>query len=103
MPPSLNERALSGTIKSSSRVGGLSVFLGAIRLMTQDPGQTDLFGAEAFSASSARTADARAHDAVVALVRAAEAAGSAVNYKGFNAFYSAEFEATDKRIKDSIP
>ena len=25
------------------------------------------------------------------------------NYKGFNAFYSAEFEATDKRIKDSIP
>lgn len=25
------------------------------------------------------------------------------NYKGFHAFYSAEFEATDKRIKDSIP
>ena len=25
------------------------------------------------------------------------------NYKGFNAFYSAEFEATDKRIKESIP
>jgi len=24
------------------------------------------------------------------------------NYKGFNAFYSAEFEATDKRIKESI-
>ncbi|WP_338945076.1 NAD(P)H-dependent oxidoreductase [Fusobacterium canifelinum] len=25
------------------------------------------------------------------------------NYKGFNAFYSAEFEATDKRINESIP
>ena len=25
------------------------------------------------------------------------------NYKGFNAFYSAEFEATDERIKESIP
>ena len=25
------------------------------------------------------------------------------NYKGFNTFYSAEFEATDKRIKESIP
>ena len=64
-------------LSTGERAGGLSAFLGAIRLMTQDPGQTDLFGAEAFSASSARTADARAHDAVVALVRAAEAAGSA--------------------------
>ena len=25
------------------------------------------------------------------------------NYKGFNAFYDAEFEATDERIKNSIP
>ena len=64
-------------LSTGERAEGLSAFLSAIRLMTQDPGQTDLFGAEAFSASSARTADARAHDAVVALVRAAEAAGSA--------------------------
>ena len=64
-------------LSTGERAEGLSAFLGAIRLMAQDPGQTDLFGAEAFSASSARTADARAHDAVVALVRAAEATGSA--------------------------
>ena len=63
-------------LSTGERAEGLSAFLGAIRLMAQDPGQTDLFGAEAFSASSARTADARAHDAVVALVRAAEATGS---------------------------
>ena len=38
-------------LSTGERAEGLSAFLSAIRLMTQDPGQTDLFGAEAFSAS----------------------------------------------------
>ena len=58
------------------RAEGLSAFLGAIRFMVDDSERTDLFGAEAFGASSARSADPAAHDAVVALVRAAGAAGS---------------------------
>lgn len=58
------------------RAEGLSAFLGAIRFMVDDSERTDLFGAEAFGASSARSADPAAHDAVVALVRAAEVAGS---------------------------
>ncbi|MEY9775471.1 hypothetical protein [Arthrobacter sp. MW3 TE3886] len=54
---------------------GMSAFLSAVRLASGDPKVQNLTGDAPFSAD-AWAADARSHDAVVALVRAAASAGS---------------------------
>jgi len=54
---------------------GMSAFLSAVRLAAGDPDVTNLTGDAPF-ADDAWAADSRSHDAIVALVRAAAAAGS---------------------------
>lgn len=53
----------------------VSAFLGGVRVLAQDPDAVNLTGDQPFSVV-AGAADARSHDAVVALVRAVESAGS---------------------------
>lgn len=55
---------------------GVAAFLAALRLAAQDPAVTALTSPVSFAEQGAATADVRSHDAVVALVRAALAAGS---------------------------
>lgn len=63
-------------LKSDLDGQAMSAFLAGLRVAAEDPSVRDLAGSDRFSASAAATAHPGSHDAVVALVRAAQTARS---------------------------
>ena len=66
----------AGALAPSAAGRALAAYFSAVRQTAADPNEKDFFGDRPFSAV-AGVAEVRSHDAVVALVRAAAAAGSA--------------------------